>query len=109
MATNILFLSRHECTEEQKEALASAFNTTVNVVQLSRTVSNGKEVAALMKEHNCSEVVAVLPINILGQLLREGVKPLRAVMDRVLDGEKAVFNFVKFERVLKVEIVTEDL
>lgn len=105
---NILWLSRHAPTSKQMTELKKIFGNKIKIRQVSTTISSGEEVLALMKLYDCQEVVAVLPINLLEQIVTLGVKPIRAVMDRKFrkDG-KAEFIFSHFERVEKIEVDTK--
>jgi len=114
----VLWLSRHAPTEEQCLDLEATLGP-VEIIQHTESVRDAEEVIFLMAEHRCDEVVAVLPLNILADLVKKGIKPIRAVMERRIvkrglsdDGEEtleAEFKFKYFERVLKVEVETERL
>ncbi|GAB7387378.1 hypothetical protein BSNK01_12140 [Bacillaceae bacterium] len=114
----ILWLSRHAPLPEQVAALEKKFGS-VEIVQISKTVSSAAEVVELLRENNCEEMVVVLPVPILADLTNPRicpVKPIRAVMDRIPTGrtnEKGEpefeFIFSHFERVEKVEVVTSPL
>ena len=105
----VLWLSRHAATEEQRKELERIFGT-VHIIFRSETVPNGKRVVEIMDEQDIDELVAVLPVNILAELLRLGIQPIRAVMEReLLDDGNAVFHFKHFERLREVKIETEKL
>ena len=105
----VLWLSRHAPTTEQVEKLAQVLEPCdVNVIQVSKTVKNGKEVKDLLRENKCNEVVAVLPLNILQQVISQGIQPIRAVMLReIREDGNAEFRFQHFERVLEVTVRTK--
>lgn len=107
--TKILWLSRHAPTHEQLQELQQVFGP-VDVIQESVTISRAEEVQDLMVQHGTSELVAVLPVHLLAELTRLGIRPIRAVMERQLHDDGSV-NFVHrfFERVERVEIVTSPL
>jgi len=105
----VLWLSRHAPTNEQVDALAQVLGP-IKILQVSKTVSSGKEVKDLLREHQCDEVVAVLPLNILQQVIAQGIQPIRAVMSRELkENGEAVFHFQHFERVLEVTVKAKKL
>ena len=105
----VLWLSRHAPTEEQTQELERILGPC-EIVQVSRTVNSGKEVKDLLRENQCDEIVAVLPLNILQQVISQGIQPIRAVMSRELkENGEAVFHFQHFERVLEVTVRTERL
>jgi len=107
---NVLWLSRHAPTKEQIDTLSEKLGKPLQIFQYSVTINRAEEVIELMKLCMCTEVVTVLPINLLASLLKLGVKPIRAVMRRVItENGEAYFHFEKYVRVTKVEIIEEDL
>lgn len=119
MAT-ILRLTRHPASEAQLEELRRIFGEDADVVMVSESLpSDSREAVArfdkLVREHEASVVEAVLPTNLLQALLKfsnfckEGGRIIRAQMNREVQGGEAVFTFDHYERVVKVEIVTEIL
>lgn len=105
----VLWFSRHEMTEDQKKALGDC-----EITQVSKSISSAYE---LVDEIKAADIIAIVaPLNLQAQFLKiAGEKPvITALNARVLvkqgDGEeeKAEFHFVKWERLVKVEVVTED-
>ena len=105
----VLWFSRHAMTEEQLAALGE-----VEVLQINRTINTAFE---LQEEIGNVDIIAIVaPINLQQQFLKiAGDKPvIMAVNDRVQvpdpeGGEdKVQFKFVKWERLLKIEVVKED-
>lgn len=117
----ILWLSRHIPQEKQVEALKEKFGNDIKIVQKSISLNNNpylgaNEVEELLQEIGAIEMVGVLPIAHVAQLTKRNIKPIRAIMTRtptgkMLDNGEIEYEFVfeKFERILKVEIVSEDL
>ena len=105
----VLWFSRHAMTEEQRAALGE-----VEILQINRTINTAFELENEIKEVDIVAIVA--PINLQQQFLKlAGDKPvIMAVNDMVLvpdpeGGEdKVQFKFVKWERLLKIEVVKED-
>ena len=105
----VLWFSRHEMTPEQREALGDC-----EITQVSKSIQSAYELADEIKEADIIAIVA--PLNLQAQFLKlAGTKPvITALNARVLvkqdngEEEKAVFHFVKWERLVKVEVVTED-
>lgn len=105
----VLWFSRHEMTKEQREALGD-----VEIFQVNRSINSAYELQAEIKEADIVAIVA--PINLQQQFLKlAGERPvIMAVNDRVLipqeDGteDKVAFRFVKWERLVKIEVVKED-
>ena len=110
----ILRLTRHEAGPEQRAELNRIFGAEAEIVEISKTVANAEEVKQLVAEHQADVLEAVLPLNIVADLLnpRTGLQApvIRAITKRELreDGS-AVFHFSHYEKLVKVEIVTERL
>ena len=109
MTKKVLWFSRHEMTPEQKAALGDC-----EITQISKTINSAYELA---DEIAAADIVAIVaPINIQAQFLKlAGDKPvITAKSQRLLvhqnDGseDKVVFQFEKWERLVKIEVVTED-
>ena len=105
----VLWFSRHEMTKEQHAALGDT-----EIVNINKTISSAYEIADEIAE--CDVIAIVAPIQLQQQFLKiAGDKPvIMAVNDRVLvqqpDGgeDKVEFHFVKWERLLKIEVLKED-
>ena len=109
MAKKVLWFSRHEMTDAQKAALG---DVTIN--QVNRSIQSAFE---LQEEIDEADIIAIVaPIQLQQQFLKlAGEKPvIMAVNDRLLvpqpDGteDKVEFRFVKWERLIKIEVVKED-
>lgn len=115
-------LTQHETAPEQIEALTKIYHdlTPENIVTLNVTLpANSKEAAAefdrLVGDAELVEVV--LPTNLLEAVLKFSAwsklpasSLLRSVMTRTTNADNQVeFVFDHYERILKVEIVTESL
>ena len=105
----ILWFSRHKMTTEQKLALGD-----VEIMQINKTINSAYELKDEIDE--CDIIAIVAPINLQQQFLKlaEGKPVIMAVNDRVLiDQEngsesKVEFRFIKWERLLKIEVQKED-
>ena len=105
----IVWLSRHDPQKSQIEELKKFFGA-VEIVQVSAVINNVSEIIKIMEENGAEEIVVVLPPNLISELLRLGVKPLRAVMERILHDDGSVeFKHSHFERIIKIEIITKRL
>ena len=122
----ILWISRHEPLPAQEQELKEIFGE-VEIIRYKFTVRDVDHVLALKKALKADELVCVLPLSILRQLCERGVHPLMAVMEAIhicendpcpqfdpntdwIDpGSKRHYRFQKFERLLKIEIVTEPI
>ena len=109
MTKKVLWFSRHEMTEEQKNALGD-----VEILQVNRTINSAYE----LKEEidSCDIIAIVAPINLQKQFLdiANGKPVIFAVNQRVLvqnenGGEdKVEFKFNGWKRLVKIDIITED-
>ncbi|MGI6612254.1 MAG: hypothetical protein ACOX0Z_01600 [Candidatus Nanosyncoccaceae bacterium] len=117
----ILWLSRHQMTTAQREDLERIYGE-VEIKTFDQTVASWKDVVAAGED--CDVLAVVLPPAILADLTnpRNNSKPvIRAIANRVPTGktvtnpatgaEEAEYRFehAGWERVIRVEIVTERL
>ena len=104
----VLWFSRHKMTKNQLKALGN-----VEIMQIDKSIQTAYE---LQEEINQCDIIAIVaPINLQAQFLKlAGDKPvILALNNRVLvpkdNGESEVqFNFVKWERLIKIEVLKED-
>lgn len=110
----ILRLTRHTASEAQKLELNRIYGE-VEIVEVSETVTGAARVKELIEENAADVFEAVLPPQILAEVLnpRSGivVPVIRAAMIRELaaDGVTVTFTFSHYERIVKVEVITEKL
>lgn len=105
----ILWLSRHEFTKEQFEALVKIYGE-VDITPLNKTISDVEELKPYINEVDILAVV--LPVELVADLMKITNKPvIFAVNDRILDetGEKVIFQFKCWKQYKKVEIEVEEL
>lgn len=118
MTTRIIRLTRHEMSEMQAAELTRIFGET-EVTQISKSLPlNPREAVACFDEITVDAAVveAVLPINLIEAVLKfsefskRGGVVIRAITIRELDEEgESIFTFSHYEKVVKVETVTERL
>lgn len=102
----ILWISRHPPQETQIKDLELAFGL-VEIVEHAETIKNAKEIQELMAKEDCNDVVAVLPLNLLSDLVKMGIRPIRAIMKRTIDESgEAHFEHDYFERILNIFVET---
>lgn len=110
--TTVLRLTRHPAEADQTNALRAIYGPDVNVIERSVTVASAAEVVALADETNADVIEAVLPPALLAAVI-PAVAPrplIRAVMARTVNPDgAATFAFTRYERVIRVEVVTEPL
>ena len=108
----VLRITRHEASPEQLAELRRIYGSDTEVVEVSETVTF-ERVKQLVVEYQPLVIEAVLPMSLTADLLgKNGISlPLiRAIMERQLDEKGgATFIFKNYVRVVKVEIVTEEL
>lgn len=121
MAKTLLRLTRHGASEAQLNELRRLFGEDLEIVTISEDFpGNSREAVArfdeLVCEHDADIVEAVLPVNLLQAVLnfstfcKEGGQVIRAQMNReIQESGKVTFTFDHYERMIKVEIVTEVL
>lgn len=110
----ILRLTRHEASSEQLAELRRVYGADSEIIQIFETVPNAQRVREMVGEAQADVLEAVLPMTLIAELTdpRSGVKfpVIRAITRRELiaDGS-AIFHFDHYEKVVKVEVVTERL
>lgn len=117
----ILWFSRHDMTEEQLADLRRIYGD-FEIKKADGSISSWKEIAEIGSD--CDILAVVLPPAILADLVnpRNNQKPvIRAKANRVPTGNTIVnpatgkeeteyrFEHAGWERVVKIEVVTEDL
>ena len=109
----ILRLTRHAIVPDQLIELQYIFGDDAKIVEVSETVPNAARVVELVREHAADVVEAVLPLPLMADLLKiiGDVPVIRAITRREFDatGTKASFVFDHYERIVRVEVVTERL
>lgn len=114
----VLRLTRHPATPEQLAELRRIFakpGEFLEIVEISETVPDAGRVKALVEEHGAGALEAVLPMPILADLTNPksglSVPVIRAITRRELseDGTKTAFAFSHYEKVIKVEVLSERL
>ena len=110
----VLRLTRHPADEAQLSELRRIFGEEVEVVEVAETVPNVERVKAIVAEHGADILEAVLPLPLLAECVGPkglSIPVIRAITIRKLDesGGNATFTFSHYEKVVKVEVVTERL
>ncbi|MDP2642098.1 MAG: hypothetical protein Q8P21_02310 [bacterium] len=109
----VLRLTRHAIVPEQLTELHRIYGSNVEIVEVSETVPNAMRVVELVQEHSADVVEAVLPLPLMTELLKVigDVPVIRAITRREFDaaGNKPAFVFDHYERIMRVEVVTERL
>ena len=106
--TKVLWFSRHLMQVAQMQALMDKLGD-VDITQVNKSIQSAQDIAQEIEAHDIIAVVA--PPNLLAGILRiAGEKPvITAKMKRtVLPDGSVEMKFIKWERVLRVDIVKED-
>ena len=106
--TKVLWCSRHLMKVAQAQALMDKLGD-VDITQVSKSIQSAQDIAQEIEAHDIIAVVA--PPNLLAGVLRiAGEKPvITAKMERTILPDGSVeMKFVKWERVLRIDIVKED-
>lgn len=104
----VLWFSRHLMQVAQMQALTDKLGD-VDITQVSKSIQSAQDIAQEIEAHDIIAVVA--PPNLLAGVLRiAGEKPvITAKMERTILPDGSVeMKFVKWERVLRIDIVKED-
>ena len=104
----ILWFSRHQVEEDQVQELRDLYAPDkIEIIWIPDGYGSDEvdKIVTELEKYDPVDLVVVMPIPMLAELSRRGVKPLRAVMKRRVkpDGNK-VFSHIKFERYDRVEI-----
>jgi len=104
----LVWVSRHELTEENWRILRKAFRD-IEVVQFSQTVKDIRELVEFADRHGADAFVVVLPPHLIQQLLQATDKPVyRFIVERkVKENGEVEFTPVGLERIVRIEVVTE--
>ena len=106
----ILWFSRHAMTLDQEKALGD----DIEIMQVSKTIQHATEVIDEINE--CDVIAIVAPIGLQMEFLKlAGNKPvIMAISEREIiksesgEEDKIVFKFVKWERLIRIEVEKED-
>ena len=115
----MLRLTRHAAGEAQVASAKRIWGADLEIDQVSETLpADGREAVARFDSlaGGYDVVEAVLPINLIEAVLKfsefakNGGTVVRAITERIQhDAETVTFEFAYYERILKVETVTERL
>lgn len=110
----LLRLTRHPAVPEQLTELRRIYGEGVEVVEHSETVPNVERVKEILTERAVDVLEAVLPLPLMAQCVDPrngvGIPVIRAITVRELQPDgTATFRFSHYEKIMKVEVVTERL
>ena len=109
----VLRLTRHEAEPKQVADLKRLFGENVEIVMVSEKVLDVERVKELVVEHGADIIEIVLPLPIVAELTRPDtefkIPILRAITKREFVGDQVSFPFQHYERIIRVEVVSERL
>ena len=115
----ILWFSRHPPFDFQVSILKKIFGEDMILKKLvgdQNKYMSAEKFVAYMKEHGFDETVMVAPLSVMEKVIELGIKPIKAEVIEIKDSQEATFSFndryykfIKFVRVVRIELVTEDL
>ena len=112
----VYWLSRHQPLPSQLAELRRLFGEDVIVEQDPKPFDSVDDILSRFHQSGADELLVVAPLSVISQLVQRGVKPLWAEMEQVADLSRAeteaagrYYRFVRFRRIVGVEIKFEDL
>jgi hypothetical protein len=114
----ILWFSRHPMMEFQRPILQKIFGNDFELEQMigRDAYISAEKIVDYMKRNKFDEIVMVAPLSVMAKVIELGIKPIKADVVEVKDSREATFSyngrhykFLKFVRVVKLELVTENL
>jgi hypothetical protein len=111
----VYWMSRHEPLASQIKELKRLFGDEVEIEQDPNPFSSADDIARRFRESGADELVVVAPLSVIAELVKRGIKPLWAEMQQVDANEAETeaagryYKFVKFKRIVGVEIKFEEL
>lgn len=92
----VAWVTRHRCDAAQLAALQDLYGPEVEVVRYTNELRGPQDLADVLKRIKAIDCVLVAPLSVFDGLCRQGIRPLRAVMD----GSR----FVELRRVTGLEL-----
>jgi hypothetical protein len=114
---NVFWFSRHEMTQEQRQALESKCPDGVAIHQVNMSIASVSEISYLEEFMTADIIAIVAPIGLQQQFLRaaNGRPVIMAVSNREVvhsddpaAEDQVVFHFVKWEQLDRIEVVKHD-
>jgi hypothetical protein len=114
----ILWFSRHKPMEFQVPILRKVFGEDMVLEQRvgNDAYMSAEKIVQFMKDNHFNEIIMVAPLSVMAKVIELGVKPIKADVTEVKDVRDSTFTFSgrhykfnKFVRVMRLELVTEDL
>lgn len=114
----IYWLSRHDILPAQMEELKKVFGDDMTLIHDRDSFSDSKDIVDRFNKSGADELVIVAPLYVIYHVLQMGIKPIKAFMtqketftdpnrESIVNGR--VHAFIKFQRILRIDIVSENL
>jgi len=104
--------------EFQRPILQKIFGKDMVLIQRTGTdvYMSAEKIVEMMRREKFDEIIMVAPFSVMAKVIELGVRPIKADVIEVKDSHEATFSyngrhykFLKFVRVMRLELVTEDL
>ncbi len=114
----ILWFSRHPMMEFQRPILQKIFGADFMLEQMigRDAYISAEKIVDYMKRNKFDEIVMVAPLSVMAKVVELGIYPIKADVVEVKEEKEKTFThngrhykFLKFVRVVKLNLVTEDL
>jgi hypothetical protein len=105
----IVWFSRHLPTRSQLQALAALYPHHRLLLD-TNAFSDATDVVRRFEERGGDEMVVVAPLTVIRELVKRGLKPLRAQMEQCAPTDAEVheggrhYRFVRFTRITAIEV-----
>lgn len=118
MSKKILWYSRHKMLEFQRPILQKIFGDDMVLIQRTGTdvYMSAEKIVEMVRREKFDEIIMVAPFSVMAKVIELGINPIKADVVEVKDEKEKTFTFnnrhykfIKFVRVLRLELVTEDL
>lgn len=114
----VLWFSRHKPMEFQIPILRKVFGEDMVLEQRigNDAYMSAEKILQYMKDNYFDEIIMVAPLSVMAKVIELGIRPIKADVIEVKSALGATFTyngrhykFIKFVRVVRLELVTEDL
>jgi len=114
----VLWYSRHTMMEFQRPILQKLFGDDMVLEQKvgNDAYMSAEKILQYMRENHFDEIIMVAPLSVMAKVIELGINPIKAEVIQVKDEKEKTFTysgrhykFIKFVRVMRLELVTEDL
>jgi hypothetical protein len=114
----VLWFSRHPMMEFQRPILKKLFGEDMMLEHLigRDAYMSAEKIVDYIRRNKFDEIIMVAPLSVMAKVIELGIYPIKADVVEVKDEKEKTFTyngrhykFIKFVRVIRLELVTEDL